>query len=215
MPLAPTPVGDDEMLDHLVYAVPDLDAAIDDLAERLGVRPAHGGSHPGRGTRNALLALGDDRYLEVIGPDPEQPPPDRRAFGIDDLKEPRLVTWVARAPDIEARVERAKAAGYETGAVIAASRARPDGAIMHWRMTPPATRGDGLVPFVIDWGDTEHPSRTAPGGVSLLSLRAEHPRPEEIPKILEALELSLNLIEGLTPALIATLETPRGTVELR
>ena len=95
-------------LDHVVYAAPDLDAAIDDLERRLGVRASAGGKHAGLGTHNALLALSDDAYLEVIGPDPEQPQPDRpRPFGIDSLTAGRVVTWAARAQDLDAVVASA------------------------------------------------------------------------------------------------------------
>jgi hypothetical protein len=46
------------LIDHLVYAVPSLPAAIADVAERFGVRAQAGGKHIGLGTHNALLALG-------------------------------------------------------------------------------------------------------------------------------------------------------------
>ena len=35
-----------------------------------GVRAVFGGAHPGRGTQNALIALGGDHYLEILGRTP-------------------------------------------------------------------------------------------------------------------------------------------------
>jgi hypothetical protein len=200
-----------------VYATPDLGEGIEALAGRLRVRAAPGGQHRGLGTHNALLSLGEGAYLEIIAPDPGQPPPRQaRPFGLDGLRAPRLVTWAVRAPDIDARAERARAAGYDPGPVIALGRDLADGGRLEWRLTfrrPPG--GDGLVPFLIDWGETPHPSASAPAGCTLVALRGEHPRPTEVEPLLAALSVELPLTVGRAPALVAELETPRGRLELR
>ena len=73
----------------------------------------------------------------------------------------------------------------------------------------------GLVPFLIDWGDTAHPALSTPPGCTLRSLRARHPDPSAVTPSLEALGVELEVGVGPEPALIATLDTPNGTLELR
>ena len=70
------------------------------------------------------------------------------------------------------------------------------------------------MPFFIDWGETPHPSETAPVGCELVDLRAEHPDVGRVQGILNDLGLDLQVASGPTPALIATIHAPRGTVEL-
>ena len=204
-------------VDHLVYATPELQAGVERLEKVFGVRAAPGGQHPGRGTRNALLSLGPGRYLEIIGPDPEQPKPAQpRPFGIDDLEEPRLVTWAAKGTDLERLASEARRGGVTLGDVISGSRRRADGVLLSWRYTDPrVVVAGGVVPFVIDWGKTPHPASTATHGVTLIGVRAEHPEPEQVQKALSGLGLDLRVQPGPRPALIATVDSPRGRVELR
>src|SRR5256885_1385728 len=141
-------------VDHIVYATPDLQAGIDALEKRLGIRATAGGQHPGRGTRNALIALGPATYIEIIGPDPGQPKPAAaRPFGIDALAAPKVIGWAAKAQNLDQIVADAKRAGIGLGAVTPGSRQRPDGLLLSWRYTDPRTVvADGIVPFFIDWG---------------------------------------------------------------
>ena len=204
--------------DHIVYAVPDLDAAVVWFGERTGVVPLQGGPHPGRGTRMALVALGEHTYLELIGPDPNQPTPQRsRSFGIDGLRGPKLATWAVGADDLEGRAAAARAAGYDPGDIAAWRRDRPDGVGLEWRMTVlrDPLPGDGLVPFLIDWGRTPHPAAAAPAGCRLVDLRGEHPQPGPVQETLRAIGVELPVTVGPAPALIAQLHTPHGRLELR
>jgi len=182
------------VIDHLVLAVPDLDAAMADFERTHGVRPAIGGRHQGLGTHNALVSFGDS-YLELIAPDPSQPDPDGpRPFGVDDVDAPRLVTFAVR-PDaakgetIEMLIAACQAARHDPGPVVSMSRRTPDGTALTWRLTFPTMAHDGLVPFLIDWGSTVNPATTAPGGVSLVELSGTTADPGAANAVLASLGL--------------------------
>jgi hypothetical protein len=204
-------------VDHLVYATGDLKTGIDRLEQLLGVRALPGGPHPGGGTRNALIALGPTTYLEIVGRDPEQPEhKSPRSVGIDHITETKLVALVAYGTALEQLVLQATRAGVKLGEVIPGNRQRPDGVLLAWRYTNPETiEGDRLVPYFIDWGTSPHPARTAARGASLVGLRAEHPNPARIARMLGQLGLALPVRKGPKPSVIATLDGLKGRVELR
>ena len=204
-------------LDHLVYATPDLQLGIDAIERQLGVKATAGGQHPGLGTRNALIALGATSYLEIIGPDPEQPKPSGpRRFGIDDLQAPKIVRWVVKSNDLDGISSRAAKGNVKLGALASGSRKRPDGVLLAWRYTDPAVVvAEGLIPFFIDWGTSPHPALTAARGATLVQLRAEHPDAPRVRPMLGQLGLALPVSQASAPAIIATIDSPRGRVELR
>jgi hypothetical protein len=203
-------------LDHLVLAGPDLAAAVAWFADLCGVTPAPGGRHEGWGTANELIGLGGRAYLEIIGPDPQQSAPVRpRPFAVDDLPAPRIVTWALRTRDIDAKVTAARAAGYDPGDPVPMSRRTADGHALEWRLTEPRLdQGDGLVPFLIDWGDTPHPTSRGLPEARLLEVAARHPDPGSVTAALEALGVDLEVKKGELAALTAIVQGRDGVVPL-
>lgn len=205
-----------DRLDHLVLAGPDLEQSVAWFADLTGVQPTAGGSHVGVGTANYLVGLGGTAYLEIIGPDPEQPDPAQpRPFGIDDLVAPRVVTWAMSTDDLDGRIEAARAAGYDPGPPRAMSRRTADGQLLEWRLTPARLDpGDELVPFLIDWGDTPHPTSRPLPEARLLHFEARHPEPETIRSALAALGSGLVVGLGELPALTVVVQGLDGPVTL-
>jgi len=192
-------------LDHLVFAGPDLAATVDLVTELTGVVPAPGGRHLGRGTANYLADLGTGAYLEIIGPDPAQPDPRHpRPFDIDSLTEPALVSWALRTTDLDATIATARANGYDPGDPREMSRDTTDGERLRWRLTTP----DDLTPFLIDWGETPHPTTRGLPSLPLLNLSATHPDPQALAAVTNALEFDLPIHRADRPSLTATLRRP-------
>lgn len=203
------------LLDHIVYAAPDIDELIASFAERTGISPPLGGRHVGRGSRNYLVGLGGSAYLELIGPDdPTAPGRGTTAFGIDTLTEPRIVTWMIHPKDIEATVARAREAGYDPGEIGPLSRRTPDGTLLEWRLTRPPHSYDGVVPSLIDWLDAPHPTTSGLPELPLVSFSATHPEPDSVATGLSAVGAELDVSAGPV-GFEVVLDTPNGHVTLR
>src|SRR5439155_20923124 len=124
--------------------------------------------------------------------------------------------WAAKGTDLEGIAKDAKKHGLDLGQVQFGSRRRPDGVLLAWRLTvAPELNAGGIVPFFIDWGETPHPASTLPKSCTIVALRAEHPDANRIQADLSALGLNIRVDKGAGPALIATIRTAHGDVELR
>lgn len=202
-------------IDHLVYADPSLDTAVADMERRFGVRAGGGGQHLGQGTHNVMLALGPTTYLELIAPDPLQPePPKPRPYGVSGVRHGGLVGWALACDDIEEAAHAARRLGFDLGPVIEGSRRTADGDILRWRLTENALTA-GAVPFLINWGATQHPAASAPHGLRLDSFHVKHTDPGRLRRLLDGLDVDIEVRQAAQTALIARLTGPRGSGELR
>lgn len=204
-------------LDHLVYYADDLDQGIAELEAQLGVAPVHGGSHPGFGTHNALLSLGEEVYLEVLSPDPALNARDKTEWMRQNLSEGRnMLTWVMRTHDIDAVSDASRQQGAAIGESFKGSREAPDGTLLEWQLSDPkAMPFGGCVPFLIDWGTTPHPASTAPRGGQLTGFSIKHPRADELRKVFAAMGADISVTEASEPAIVARIEGKFGPVTLR
>ena len=201
-------------IDHIVWACRDLESGIEEIEALTGVRAQPGGRHPDLGTHNALLHLGGRCYFEIVAPDPEQDGgPWSRS--LQEMAEPGLLHWV---------VSQSGLSNYSNGLsgliggdneVIAISRQHPKLGLLNWEilMLPKHSHGC-LVPFLIDWGDSTHPTKVLENGCTLRSVRITTPELSDIMKIVSWLGVDADFAEGEVSKLEFLIETPKGEVTL-
>jgi hypothetical protein len=203
-------------LDHILLGVPDLDAGAIAFARLTGVKPVIGGSHPGFGTRNQLVALGATVFFELIAPDPAQPERGAgRAAEIAAMPHPALLTFAMQTTDMNAACAAAERAGLQIGRRDAMSRTRPDGVRLDWTVAHFVHPGyAGAIPFAIDWQGSPHPATTTPTGCVIRNFTVLQPDPAPLAHIYAALGIDIPVRGGLRPGFVLTLDTPNGEVVL-
>jgi catechol 2,3-dioxygenase-like lactoylglutathione lyase family enzyme len=217
LPWAATEVP--SLLDHVLLGCSDLDRGIDFVEQHTGVRAAFGGVHPGRGTRNALLSLGERHYLEVIAPDPKQDRIEqfaqKQVAQLQQLTSPRLIGWASHPGDLEQFSAHLREAGISFDGPRPGSRQRPDGKLLEWKTLNLKDDKSGLLPFFIEWSATSlHPSADAPKGCEITHFHAVTPSTGELTKIVNRLQLDLPISSGEKIALQATITGPSGELTI-
>jgi Glyoxalase-like domain len=156
-------------LDHVLIAVQDLAAATQGFESRYGLEATGGGRHPGWGTANRIVPLGD-AYVELVAvvDDGEAA---TSAFGKwvagGATAAGRLLGWAVRTDDLDSVAQRLG---------LAVSSGSRDA--LRWRLAgleeavakPP-------LPFFIAWAPgTALPGRAAPVDIPVARLVLQGPR---------------------------------------
>jgi hypothetical protein len=202
------------LLDHILLGCNDLASGIALVEQKTGVRAAFGGVHPGRGTQNALLSLGERRYLEIIAPDPEQS--GVQWFSeIKELRAPKLLGWAQHTDDLESLAKKFQEVGVSAEQPRAGSRKRPDGQVLNWKTMNLADSRSGLLPFFIEWNKSSvHPSRDSPAGCRLDHFGLVSSDSGKWQKLFSALGIDLSVEPGEKTHLVARITGPKGTLEV-
>ena len=151
-------------VDHLTFAAgpAGLAAEVERLGDLLGAKFRDGGFHPRFGTRNNILPLADDRYLEVVEV-LEHPAAEKAPFGQAVRARSEMgggwLGWVVSVPDLapyEARLGREAGRG---------SRHFPDGRLLEWeQIGVKGLMSDPQLPYFIKWTSDESVLPRALGG---------------------------------------------------
>jgi hypothetical protein len=227
-------------IDHLVVMAASLDEGVQWCEDTLGITPGPGGEHEKYGTHNRLFKIASPQfplaYFEIIAINPLAVIPKRaqvtRWFDMDNptlqkavTQGPRLVHFVSSTEDVKAARHVLRTQGIERGQVVHASRKSSKGTL-NWQIT---VREDGerlfngCLPTLIQWGKPEatdplrlHPRNSLPrSGVTLQSLTVSHPSGVKLQAAFDAIGLANIAIETGPANLVASLQTPKGLVQLQ
>ena len=179
-------------IDHLVYTVDDLQQGLEYMEGLFGVAPALGGHHPDFGTYNALLGLGPESYLEIIAIDKSLPRPGQGwPFGLSEYQVSGFQTWA-----IKSDLSDSSLIPSIFGTILKGSRRTNSGKLLSWKLTDPWLMPlDGVIPFLIDWGETEHPAVDLPQAGILEDIHVKHPGATEVQSTLQVLDLDSNFVQ--------------------
>ncbi|GGG28854.1 hypothetical protein GCM10011344_32090 [Dokdonia pacifica] len=205
-------------IDHIVYAVSDLDIASKEFEKKIGVAPVFGGHHTTEGTKNALINLQDGMYLELIAIDHNNKNLiQNRWMGVDVLTRNQVTRFALKSKDLIKDSRILKKYHPAMGTFKKGSRHTASAQVLQWELLMPLPTPEvELIPFVLDWSKSDtHPHDILPNmGCSLVNIQATHPTPEKILPFLKEIGYNLKIEEKQQISIKITLNTPNGIIHL-
>ena len=204
-------------MDHIIYAVGDLEVAAARFWDEFGLGSVAGGRHPGWGTANRIVPLGRE-YVELVAV------VDRNEAAGSEFGRPvleavasqqRLLGWAVATDDLAGIARRLNLE------VTSGSRTRPDGSTLRWQLAGVghALAAHGL-PFFIQWSDPPrlHPGaaevghRVTPRGIGWIEIAIDE---QSLRAWLGDHDLPVRVTEGPSSLSAVAISTTAGELVLR
>lgn len=205
-------------IDHVVYCVPNLDEAVQSIHNLTGIKPIIGGKHQTKGTKNALLNLGNQCYLEILAVDKDNKKiKENRWMGIDHIEgHAQMTRWSMKGNIIEKDSQILKEFNPKMGVIDEGSRKTSNKSLLKWQMILPLSSPKvEIMPFVTDWTESKsHPTDNLKEGCTLIKLQFEHPEPNKIQIVFDKLKIDTNVLKGDAIKLTAFIQSPKGLIVL-
>lgn len=153
--------------DHFIVLVNDLDVAVQTF-RNLGFDARVGGQHPAFGSHNALIALADGTYLELVAfRDPALAATTFWGAGVAKLRAGEgWGGFVLASNDLANDAAHLRERALAVGEPSAGSRTRPDGQTVAWHIALINATPVGRLPFLIQ-DDTPRTLRVEPANAGL------------------------------------------------
>ena len=182
-------------LDHVIYAVADLESGLRCFADQYGLVSAGGGEHPEFGTHNAIVPVGHGQFIELMAVADEGSQHPLVLSLSKWLRDgDRLVAVCLRPDDLDEVAERLSIP------IDPAERHTSEGEVTRWRLAGvQAALGPERLPFFIDWQgaeqqlDAQHAREASTDGIAWVEYGGDAGR---LAQWIGEHEMPLRIVEG-------------------
>lgn len=198
-------------IDHIILAIEDLDRGMQQFEEITGIRPVYGGEHPNGDTQNAIVAIQDGMYLEILAPKSGLDSIPAFFQGMNTLTP---VGFALNTNNIERLHQELQELQFKTDKIQDGARNTPNGARLSWQLLMVSEPAFFMNPFFIDWSiNSQHPSKSEEINCALSKLQLTSPFGTKLKQLLAACKSEIPLLlveEGTETNLSIRLRSPEG-----
>ena len=208
---------DDNVLDHVILAGPDFEEAVKLFEETTGIAPTIVGQLQGLGVWSAQVIMDGNRYISILGPDPDPDAAGPIGDELVNLEWGQLTPYhyAIRSSEMSRLVE-----GYISDVLgwapdnIAMVQSLPDDSVRKWDLlTMYGHEIGGAAPCYVKWKNpNRHPTAGTSHDVTLLYFVVAVPENHDVNKLVSEVD-GITVEQDETPRMELYLETPKGMVD--
>ena len=199
-------------IDHIALAARDTEEAVAWMQDKLGAAPFLTEPEPNQWYWSGGLPIGQDSFVELLGPNPAHTGFNPIKQIIKQFDEPQLLFWYVATDDFDAFAARAKKAGAPLGRIETVAYEKGTVRVDYTR----GILGPGFESpraCVIEWRHRlDHGA--VDRSVNITDFKLSHPKAATMNSVYQSLGIDITVAQGPS-AMGLTLEGPNGQLVLQ